>query len=100
MLMTTVYEVRNVPGKKRLPRWQRTLLETETGELYAPGALLGGEMNALLCAGFDGIATVEHRGHLYFPLEWMAREDPKLRPTLTNIRERLAEARRALDDDK
>ena len=70
--------VENPPGQRR-PKWQRSACIDREGTVYAPAAITGNEMKAMLCATWDGnTPMVESDGHIYLPTQWMASEYPDM----------------------
>lgn len=66
------------PQDKKFPGWLRSAAINEEGTVFAPAALTGNEGGAFLCASWDGVPTVIHRGHVYLPTAWLAREHPQV----------------------
>jgi hypothetical protein len=66
-------------GDVDFPEWIRSAgLSPDDGLVYVPAAMLGDDMEltVFLCAGYDGISTVEYSGHVYVPADWFARQYP------------------------
>lgn len=70
---------------KRLPKWAGTCFRDDAGEIFAPAAIAGSEMEVLLCASYDGTKIIEDHGHIYAPLSWLRREWPKYERIWANV---------------
>ena len=66
-------------------RWLRTSFVDDNGEVFLPCGAFDNELNAMLCASHDGIAIVQHEGHVYAPRSWLAKEYPKYAKTIETI---------------
>jgi hypothetical protein len=65
------------PQGYELPRWRRSAAIDAAGTVYAPAAVCGSELKVLLLAAWHGsIALVEHEGHVYLPVTWLAEASP------------------------
>lgn len=47
------------------------------GKCFIPAAVAGSEMDAVLCAGYDGVTIVKDGAHAYLPADWLRREYPR-----------------------
>lgn len=65
----------NSEGSK-LPEWKRTAF-FQDGEVYVPAGIFDNEQRAFLCACYDGVGFVSHKGHAYLPASWIKQEYPK-----------------------
>lgn len=77
-------EVAN-PSGKRVPKWIRSAALSEDDVVFVPGAISGNEMNAVLCASYDGTPLVQYLKHAYFPAQWLAKEYPKVKEVCEKI---------------
>ena len=73
----TTYTVENKKGQKKQPEWLRTVLRSDDGELFIPGAVTGNEQAAFLCASFDGVCLASFKKHTFLPVSWLKKEYPK-----------------------
>lgn len=64
----------------KAPKWMRTFLVT-TREVYCP-VPTSHTQGLFLSAAHDGVATVRHEGHTYFPSAWLCSELPELKATV------------------
>ncbi len=74
----------------RVPEWQRRAA-IHNGTVFAPAIVAGNEMTVFLCAGYDGTPCLQHEGHPFFPVDWMAREFPKAREICEKIKRRITQ---------
>lgn len=63
----------------KFPDWLRSAAINEEGTVFAPAELTGNERDAFLRASWDGVPAVIHRGHVYLPTTWLARECPQIK---------------------
>lgn len=87
----------SITGKKRIPKWVKRCALASDGTVYIAAALFASEAEAFLCASYDGIAVLQHNGHLYIPTGWAKREYRKdmadlIESVERRVREHLAEA--------
>ena len=55
------------------------------GVVFISSAIAGSEMAVFLCAGYDGTRALVSDNHTYYPVDWIAREFPKVAQTARNI---------------
>ena len=77
------------PPRKRIPAWQRRAAIADDGVVYASGAVAGNETSVFYCACYDGVSVIRDGKHVYFPVEWLAREFPACASTVASIERRL-----------
>lgn len=86
MIEMMVFTKPNMAGHRRLPKWMRSVL-VSGANIYVPSVLTDRkEKELFLCALCDGVKTVVHEGHIYFPSEWISREFSESKETIENIR--------------
>lgn len=86
--MTAEWEWFEVDGPA--PRWARRVAVSPDRVLFVPAAIAAiSDMEAFLCAGYDGTPCVMDDDHAYYPAEWMSREWPICAGTVARIKERL-----------
>ena len=72
------------------PQWLRSAAIDSDGTIYAPGVMVG-EMQALLCASYDGTPMILDDTHAYFPTPWLMREFPETAEECRKIERRVKE---------
>ena len=86
------YVTGQVAGAKKCPEWMRTaVLDTETGEIFAPAFT---EL-VFLSALHDGERCVLHRRRPFFRTEWMKRECPLYANLAARIEKKIRSIRQA-----
>lgn len=77
MIVITMPKPTN-PKWDNWPKWKRSFLVNEDGQVFLPAILAGNENNVFFMASWDGgIETVLHKKHLFVPLKWMLSEFPE-----------------------
>lgn len=81
-------------GKNKTPEWQLTsFLDNDTGEVFLPPGVIGmTEMNAVMCAGYDGTDMLLRKNHVYVSVEWLKQEKPELAEWLDRITAKIKQA--------
>lgn len=62
--------------KRKIPAYLRTAGVDEEGTVFAPAAVTGNEMSAVLLANWDGVPTAIFGGHFFLPTTWLAQNWP------------------------
>jgi len=62
---------------RKVPIWARSAALASDGTVFIPAVVAGSESDAVLSAGYDGVAIVRYRGHAYLPTEWLRHEYPQ-----------------------
>ena len=74
----TWYQFTPIPKPKRWREWMGQIGVCNDGTVFIPAATTGkGDMEVLLCAGFDGTPIVKDKRHLLVPADWVKREFPQ-----------------------
>jgi hypothetical protein len=86
------HEARARPGLPRLAGWKRRAAIAPDGAVFIPACAVPdhSEQAVALCAMYDGVSLViADDQHLYFPVEWIAREFPAAAEVARKIEKRL-----------
>lgn len=75
-------------AKRGLPKWARLSALASDGTVWLPAAVVGSEMEVLLCASYDGQPLVALKNHTYVESEWAKREFKKHAAVVARIEER------------
>lgn len=84
-------ETETPSGKKKLPRWVRSMGISDDGVVFVPAAMAGNEQAVFLCTAYDGTASVTYLNHVFVSSTWLAKEYPDTRE-LCEIMENRARA--------
>jgi len=75
-----------------MPKWKRSVILMDNGDIYVPAGMVDNEDRLLLIAGFDGVPVIFEFHHLYMPITWLEKEYPKWQDVFDAIKKTVGEA--------
>jgi hypothetical protein len=84
------FEIKLSESNRQISSCDRTAgYNADSGEVFLPASVFGGEKRNLLCMSFDGINIMIFDGRLFCPASWLKKEFPGMAWDISAIMKRV-----------